>query len=371
MRSIEQRWHEALMHRTQEGILRTLQTAAGKIDFCSNDYLGVSRSASFRDTLSALAQQHVGALAGSGGSRLICGNSPIKEEVETFIAHTHHTETALLLPSGYMANLTLVSALAKRSDTILIDENIHRSIHDGCRLSLATKWKFSHNDCNHLASLLQKAKGQVFIIVESLYSMEGDFAPLADMIELSEKYQAALIVDEAHAMGVFHWGIVFQHNWQQRVTATVVTYGKAMGCYGAAILGSDLLKKYLVNFAAPLIYSTALTDMQALTIKASYEYIAAWPVLRDQLRQNICCFRQHDLSTVSQEGSPVQVMPFQDPLLLDAVTQKLREDNLMVGAIKSPTVKKGGERIRVGIHAFNTKEQIDQLCYLLKFTGND
>lgn len=352
--------------RKSEGILRKLRTSKESIDFCSNDYLGLIRDKFFQKKISEIAFENPRLLIGSTGSRLISGNSENTMQTESFLAKTHGNESALLFPSGYKANLALFSCIAKRTDTILVDELIHRSVHDGCSLSQATKWKFKHNDLNHLESLLKKAKGNIIIAIESLYSMDGDFAPLKDITELASRYQANLIVDEAHAMGVFGKGLVSQNQLQNKVFSTVVTYGKAMGLNGAAILGSQVLKEYLVNFASPFIYSTAASDFQSLSIRASYKYIDTHTDLRLTLQKNIEYFRSHQVHSISQEKSPIQIVQFPFSIKLRQAAAELSTIGFQTYPVFAPSVKQGSERLRICLHQFNSYTEIDRLCDIIK-----
>jgi len=366
MKALVQQWDKALAARKEQGTYRSLKQYGPGIDFFSNDYLGLSQDPQFRQLLLTQVNEQADCLSGSTGSRLISGNSALAEAIESFIAAEHGTETALFFASGYKANLSLFSCILDRNDTIIADTLIHRSVHDGCQLSQAKKWKFRHNDLNHLEALLQKASGNVVVAIESLYSVDGNFAPLRDIVPLCRQYNAGLIVDEAHAMGVFDKGLVHQYGFQSEVLATVVTYGKAMGLEGAAILGSRLLKDYLVNYAAPFIYSTAPSALHLLRIRCAYQYLAIKPQLRGLLIQNIELFSTFDLHKYSDNSSPVQLVQFKDqPELLKAHLD-LKDNGLITYPLFAPTVPKGQERLRICLHSFNTKKEIESLCSLIK-----
>ncbi|PSL33953.1 aminotransferase class I/II-fold pyridoxal phosphate-dependent enzyme [Dyadobacter jiangsuensis] len=357
---------QALTDRQEQGILRKLRTRQPGTDFYSNDYLGLAANDACHEMLLASLHDNPQWLRGGTGSRLVSGNSALTLSVEDFIAAEHQTERALLFPSGYMANMALFSCLPKRNDTILLDEFVHRSVLDGCRLSFAGKLRFRHNDLDHLESRLAKTKGKCWIAVESLYSMEGDFAPLHDLVVLAERYGASLIVDEAHAMGVFGHGLVCDARLQERVFATVVTYGKAMGAHGAAILSRGTVIDYLINFAAPFIYTTALPDLFAATIRNNYTFLKMNPHLRDDLQGRIRHFSAAGLPTLSGAGSPIQAIPFSGVARLAAAKEFLEARSLFAFAVRPPTVKAGSERLRVSLHAFNTHAEIQQLTDLLK-----
>jgi 8-amino-7-oxononanoate synthase len=229
--------NERLQNRAAQGLLRKLPLQQSLTDFCSNDYLGLSRSESLKIKVFEALQTYQGMPLGATGSRLF--------------------------NSGYTANLALFSCLPQKGDTIIIDELIHSSVIDGCRLSFANRVKFKHNNLQSLEEKIKKARGNCYVAVESVYSMDGDLAPLIEIAALCKTYGALLIVDEAHAFGVFGKGLVHLAGLTRDVFAVVITFGKALGAHGAAILGSQLLRSYLVNFARPFIYSNAIFKLAA------------------------------------------------------------------------------------------------------------
>lgn len=366
MSVLQQQWLDKLDLRRTQGNYRQLQVRQHGVDFCSNDYLGFARDTTLQQHIASLVAAQPRYLMGSTGSRLISGTSDLCQETETFIAAAHHSEEALIFPSGYKANLALFSCIAGRGDTILVDELIHRSVHDGCALSNALKWKFRHNDLEHLAMLLQKAKGNIFIAVETLYSMDGDYAPMKEILALAKQYNAHVIADEAHAGGVFGKGLIDKYGLQDDILATIVTYGKAFGLQGAAILGCRLLKDYLVNYGAPFIYSTAMPDVQLLSIKAAYEHLDSNKHLSVVLQQNIRSFREHNIPTISAADSPIQIIQFDETLHLKQVSIALKSAGYLVYPVYAPTVKPGSERLRICIHQFNTAQEINLLCNTIK-----
>lgn len=366
MKAIQLQWHNALANRKDQGRLRQLKLPGNCVDFSSNDYLGLSANSDFQQMLLTAVSNRPRSLTGATGSRLISGNSLAVTQVEDFIAATQQVPAALLFPSGYKANIALLSCILGRQDTILTDELVHRSVHDGCLMSKAVKWKFRHNDPEHLESLLKKTKGNVIIVVESLYSMDGDFAPLDTIIRLAQQYGAGVVVDEAHAIGVFGKGLVHAAQLQDEVLATVVTYGKAMGVQGAAVLGSSLLKEYLVNFAAPFIYSTAMPDVQALSIQLAYEYVSNNPQLAQVLQERIRYFRTGICSGIAQAQSPVQVITFASADLLKHVANILYQNNIHAYPVFAPAVPAGAERLRICLHQFNSNQEIDSLHAVLR-----
>ncbi len=367
MHGIQQRLANELRARKQKGLLRLLRPSITGIDFCSNDYLGFARNPLLSDRLTALVKSEPNSVLGAKGSRLISGDMPAILKAEEFIAEKHGVQNAMLMPSGYLANQALFSSLPKRGDTILIDERVHRSVYDGCRLSQATRWKFRHNDLQHLQELLRRCHGQVWIGVESLYSMDGDFAPLAPLVALAEKYDAALIVDEAHAIGAFGLGLVNQQKLQQKVFASVVTYGKAMGCWGAAILGSRTLIDYLVNYAAPLIYSTGIPAFHALAIQEIYGFLdQCGATAARELQEVVSNFNALGIPSQAALQSPIKPIRFKNNITLQAAAKALKENQIAGYAIKSPTVALGMERIRISLHSFNCPAEIALLGSILK-----
>lgn len=266
-------FHDALDKRKENQTLRILKPRSEGIDFYSNDYLGFARNKALQNLLLKQMNESPHLLSGSTGSRLISGNSTEVIETEKFISKEHQNGSVLLFSSGYNANLALFSTLPNRHDTIIVDEKIHRSVHDACKMSYARKYKFKHNDVDDLEHILKRQKGNSFVAIESLYSMDGDFAPIQKITEVCKKYNAFLIVDEAHSFGVFGYGLVERYQLQKMVLATVITYGKALGSHGAAIISDEVVITYLVNFASPVIYTTAAQDIQWRSIKIGYEFL--------------------------------------------------------------------------------------------------
>lgn len=360
------RFQESLDKRKEEGTLRRLKLQSDGIDFYSNDYLGFARSKELQYLLLQKITDNPQLLSGSTGSRLISGNSDIAVSVEKDIAQKHQFESALLFPSGYNANLALFSTLPSRHDTVIVDEQIHRSVHDGCKLSNAKKLKFKHNDLKDLKNILKKQKNHCYIAIESLYSMEGDFAPIREIASLASKYKASLIVDEAHAFGVFGYGLIEQYQLQHQISAAVITYGKALGSHGATILCRETVKSYLVNFASPFIYTTSAQDFQWMSIKTGYEFLDQNHHLAIQLQNNIKTFRSRNLQSPSAEASPVQAIIIPDNQRLKSLQDALSEEGFLTYAIYSPTVKAGSERLRICLHSFNTEEEIVKLTGIIE-----
>ena len=248
-----------LRQRNEQNAFRQLKPANGKTDFCSNDYLGIVHNNLLNEKLPP------GLKTGSTGSRLLAGNYGLIEAAEKQIAAFHKADAALIFNSGYDANVGILSSIPQKGDTILYDQLCHASLRDGIRLSFAQSFSFGHNNMAELEKKLTTASGSIFIVTESVFSMDGDFCPLQQLIHLSKKYNAHLIIDEAHAIGVIGEkgeGLCQQENVQHEIFCRVYTFGKACGCHGAVVVGSQQLKNYLINFARSFIYTTALPNMQ-------------------------------------------------------------------------------------------------------------
>lgn len=340
------------------------------IDFSSNDYLGFAHSNLLKTKLIEELSIHKNYTLGSTGSRLIFGNTQYIEELESCIAKYHQAETGLIFNSGYDANIGLLSSIANRNDTYICDELIHASLIDGVRLSKANKFTFKHNNLLSLEEKLRLAKGNIFVITESVFSMDGDFAPLNQMVALVTKYQANLIVDEAHATGVIGKkgeGLVQKLGLQNEVFARVITFGKAIGSHGAIVLGSQLLKTYLINFARSFIYTTAPSFHNLAIVKNAYQYLPQAEEIK-QL-QNLIAYFNSKIKDIHQlfinSESAIQSLLVSGNLECKATAKRIRDKGFNVKAILSPTVPIGKERIRICLHAYNTKEEIDNLINII------
>lgn len=371
MENLELALQRRLLLRKEEGAFRQMHIHTDLVDFCSNDYLGFARSVEIAEEVARLSsERHLG--NGATGARLISGNTVEVEQLERAIAHFHNAEAALLFNSGYDANIGWMSCLLSRHDTIIYDALAHASIRDGIRLSQAKSFAFRHNDLEDLEQKLQRAKGQKIIVVESIYSMDGDAAPLPEIVQLSQRYQAEVLVDEAHGLGVFGTkgeGLVQHLGLEDAVFARLYTYGKAMGAHGAAIVGSQVLRDYLINFARSFIYTTALPLHSVFTIQLAYAALQNTPAI-DQLKKKITFFKkQLSPSALEQflpSDSAIQCLIIPDNEKAKALEQVILEAGFFVKAILSPTVPKGQERIRFCIHAFNTEAEIVQLADVVK-----
>ncbi|HET6225480.1 MAG TPA: pyridoxal phosphate-dependent aminotransferase family protein [Bacteroidia bacterium] len=368
---------QALQKRIELDALRTLRTPNQLIDFCSNDYLGFSRSAILEQAIEEEWETLPMHYNGATGSRLISGNTIYAENLENFIAAIHEAEAGLIYNSGYDANVGLFSALGQNdtTTTFVYDELIHASIHDGIKLSRSTAYLFKHNDLYHLEERLKIARGTVYVAVESIYSMDGDQAPLKEMVELCEKYNANLIVDEAHATGITvnqGKGLVQLHQLEKRVFARIHTFGKAMGCHGAIVVGSSLLRSFLINFSRSFIYTTALPMNSLVAIHQAYKLLLKDSSSIQLLFKNIELFKQgmssiHKIKLIESD-SAIQSIIIKGNEAVRKYSKELEKQGLDIRPILSPTVPKGKERLRICIHAFNTALEINTLVDCIRQT---
>lgn len=368
----EERWQSALELRKSQGLYRDLKDNSHLVDFSSNDYLGLARNEELVARIEEKCRlARIRNKLGSTGSRLITGSHSYFKQTEEQIAAIHEAESALIFNSGYTANLGVFSALPQKGDTVLYDELSHASIKDGIRLGLADRFPFLHNDMDSLESKLRKANGQIFVAVESVYSMDGDFAPLKELVVLCQKYHAVLVVDEAHSTGIFGEagaGLVCSLGLQEQIGVRVHTFGKAMGCHGAAVVGSKSLAPYLINFARPFIYTTSMSLHSVISISEAYHFLAKeGKQLQEGLRNNIQLLNQLLEATHSKITSESAIHAFLVPgnENVRRVASELQTGGFDLRPIVSPTVKKGAERLRICLHAYNTEAEIKTLCDLL------
>lgn len=350
-----------LNERKSNNAFRSLHATKHNIDFCSNDYLGIVKN-SLIHVNKALAH-------GSTGSRLLAGNNSYTQSLEKQLAIFHDAPAALLFNSGYDANVGLLSCVPQKGDTIIYDYLCHASIRDGIRLSFATAYSFEHNNINDLEKKLQLASGNIFIVTESVFSMDGDIAPLQQIVELSKKYKAHIIIDEAHAIGVIGQkgvGLAQHLQLHQQTFARIYTYGKACGVHGALVVGSTTLIDYCINFCRSFIYSTALPPSSIAAIEKSYEIFPLQETERHHIAQLINYFQQKQIKyqTITS-ATPIQAVIIPNSLEVKQKANQLQQQGLDVRAIVYPTVPKGTERLRIILHSFNTFKEIDLLIEVL------
>ncbi len=348
--------HErALKALAARGRLRTLTPRRG-IDFSSNDYLGLGASPDLADAIAAALAR--GVPVGAGGSRLLRGNDPEHEALEEDAALFFGAETALYMGGGFAANTAIFATLPQRGDLIVYDDLIHASAHDGMRMSKAESASAAHNDVAAFAERIAAWRanggtGRVWIAIESLYSMEGDTAPIADFDALARETDAMLIVDEAHATGVLgpHGrGLASALEGQPHVVS-LHTCGKALGVMGALVLGPKTLRDFLVNRARPFIYATAPSPLMAAGVRAALRLSADAPERRDMLMERIALFGRalHAGCGIAPTGTHIQPILLKSDARAVAIARALQERGFDVRAVRPPTVPDGTARLRVSL----------------------
>ncbi len=360
-------WFEKnLQIRREKNLFRDLKTSTGLVDFCSNDYLGLARSEILFDQIEARCAAIKLKQNGATGSRLLSGNSELTEKVERKLATIFNSPSALILNSGYTANLAIFSSIPGKHDSILYDELAHASIKDGARLSLAQRYSFKHNDLNDLESKLKKITGKVFIAVESVYSMDGDECPLRDLTSLAAQYGAFVILDEAHTTGVrgdSGSGLATSLGLEKNIDIRLYTFGKAMGIHGACIAGSEKLIQYIINFARPFIYTTALAPHSIIAIETAFDFLRQNLDLQHALQKNIESFVNcvGSLTNRTLSRSAIQTVLFPGNENSKANASKLQQAGFDIRPVLSPTVPTGTERLRICLHTYNTLDEIAKL----------
>ena len=335
------------------------------IDFTSNDYLGIVKNGLIEQAVPSNLSH------GSTGSRLLSGNYHLIEETENLIANFHNAEAALIFNSGYDANTGLLSCVPQKNDTIIYDQLSHSSLRDGIRLSFANAFSFFHNDLNYLEKKLKSAGkgGEKFVVTESIYSMDGDRAPLKQIADLCERFNAALIVDEAHATGIIGEkgeGLVQESFLEEKCFARIHTFGKACGVHGAAIVGSKKLRDYLINFSRQFIYSTSLPPASTQAIKISYETFPSMQEERNHLNELVKIFQSIKLRfKILESDTPIQPVVIPGNEEVKKVAEVCHQKNFDVRPILYPTVPEGQERLRIVLHSFNSETEIRSLLRVL------
>lgn len=368
---------EQLKIRSEVGLLRHLQTVDHLIDFCSNDYLGLARNTELKQLISKdfelWFEKNQGQIPfnGATGSRLISGHNSLTETFESACAQMHQAEAALLFGSGFEANLGLLSSITQEDDIIFCDQLLHASIIDGIRLGKAKKVIFQHNDWEKLALELAKyPKQRKWVVVESIYSMDGDKAPFDELVRLQQTFDFELIVDEAHAGGLYGQhgaGFVQELGLSSKVFARVITFGKAWGNSGAVVLGSQILKEYLVNFARSFIYSTAPSPMHVSSLLSTLKFIQEQDELREKLQQKIAFFQKHARhSNWKKSQSTIQTFIVPGNTEVRRLALFAQKNGFGVKPIVSPTVPKGEERIRITLSALSEEKDILRIIQLLE-----
>lgn len=368
------RIEQYLTKRKENHLFRQLTVNQLLVDFSSNDYLGFSRSAYIKQQVDIEYNTLKSTKNGATGSRLLSGNSTLYEDLEHLLAETHYAEAALLFNSGFDANVGLIATVVQTNDVIFYDELVHASIHQGMQLSGAKLIAFRHNDLDDLAGKLKTETNYeiAFIITESVFSMEGDMPDLKQLANLAAIYKAELIIDEAHATGLFGRngaGLCNVAEIEKMCFARVYTFGKAIGSHGAVVVGSQKLKDYLVNFSKSFIYSTALDTHNLLTVKHSY--LLLQKTINQQIKVNnlINYFNKKNNSIKTKfnlvgEG-PIFGIVVSGNENCRKIATYLQNHGLDIRPIVSPTVPKNTERLRIILHSYNSETEIDLLFGLL------
>jgi len=384
MKKLPIKLEKRLQKRKEDNSFRKLTGFSKGVDFYSNDYLGFAISEPIYDNTQQIIQEY-GKLNGSTGSRLLSGNHPFFNPLENQLASFHNAPSALLFNSGYDANLGFFSAVPQKGDFILYDEFSHASIRDGLKMSNSRNYKFQHNNLIDLRQKLDKIdpeskKAEIYIVTESVFSMDGDSPDLKAMLHIAEEFNAHFIVDEAHATGVMGeggQGLVQQLGLESQIFARIHTFGKAMGCHGAVILGGQDLKDYLINFSRSLIYTTALSPHSAATIRASYRYLENNLQELKKLKDNIQYFQKQIIACRLQNifiasNSAIQVCVVSGNARAKQIAQELQHKGFNVKPILSPTVPMGSERLRFCVHSYNSFEEISAVLKVLSnFVAKD
>ena len=353
---IPQKLIQKLNARKEQLSFRFLSTQAKGVDFYSNDYLGIAKL-SFKSNLAH----------GATGSRLISGYSAISKELELKGASFFKQPTATLYNSGYDANIGFFSSVPQRGETVLYDSLCHASIRDGIKLGFAKSYNFKHNDIAHLTKRLKRIEGTVYVVVEAVYSMDGDEALLLEIADVCKEYGALLVVDEAHSGGIYGnsgEGLISQYGLDNQVFAKIVTFGKAFGSHGAFVLSNQIIKDYLVNFSRSLIYTTSIPPSCQAHLLFALEHTTKAIEERKKLFENIAFFKKMAVEKnlhLLPSNSPIQGVVIPNIVKIREKAERLENKGFLVKPILSPTVPEGEERIRICIHSYNTKSEIADL----------
>lgn len=384
--SLLQQLEHAVSSREKRGMLRTLRMDGQQqtnlmVDFSSNDYLGLARSRELESTVTAKYEEIKPELLnfGSTGSRLLSGDSAYAQQLENKLGKYFKCESALLFNSGYDANLSLLSSLPQADTVVLYDELVHNSCREGMRLCRSkTMLAFKHNSVEHCKQVLESQECQgksVVIVVESLYSMDGDVAPIRALCDLASQWphDCLVVVDEAHGTGVFGEagrGLCDLEQQDQRVFCRIHTFGKALGCHGAVIVGPELLRKYLLNYARPLIYSTSLPVHSLVQISCAFDFMQCFAEQRQRdlfaLVQKFRELAKQANIPLAPSESPIQAVMVSGNERVGFVAKQVQLKGFDVYPIRAPTVPAGEERIRVVLHSYNTPEEVEALVNALR-----
>ncbi len=369
-------FEETLNGLEEKGLRRRLRTLDGPqnrkiilegkevLNFCSNNYLGLADDARLRGAaVDEIAENGLG----SGASRLVCGNMRAHAELEERLAQFKGVEAALVFSSGYMANVGVISSVVGEGDIVLSDKLNHASIIDGILLSRAHFKRYPHNDMNALENFLKKSESykKRLIITDTLFSMDGDVAPLEKIVSLAQKYDALVMVDEAHAFGVFGKkgkGLVEHLGLEGKIDIQMGTLSKAAGSFGAYVCGSEELISFLINRARSFIYTTAMPPSIAAASLKAVDIIEHEPKRREQLWNNTN-FLKKELGRLGfdtmNSASPIIPILLKDSKKALLFSQKLFEEGIFVQAIRPPTVPVNTARLRVTVMATHSRADLE------------
>lgn len=350
-------------HQAQQAIYLTVNNQK-ILNFSSNDYLGLANNAAIKTAFQQGLELYG---VGSGASHLICGHSNIHSQLEQALAEFLNRDRVLLFSTGYMANLGIISSLLTRKDSAILDKLNHASLIDGVKLSGAHLLRYPHLNLEKAQHCLQKAQGEKLLITDGVFSMDGDIAPLTELIKLTKTYDSWLMVDDAHGIGVLGTkGQGCTENFtQQEIPILVGTLGKAFGSFGAFIAGSQDLIEYIIQFARSYIYTTALPPALAYSTLQALTIIQRENWRRAKLQHLIQYFKQQSkgLLTLYPSDSPIQpILITSNEKALD-ISQKLYQQNIWLNAIRPPTVP--SPRLRVTLSALHEEKHIDILLATL------
>lgn len=377
---LPERLQKKINNRKKDNALRALGLREKLVDFSSNDYLGFANSKTIFDNAHQLLVDKNIKVNGATGSRLLSGNHGLYTNIEDSLAAFHNAETALVFNSGYDANVGFFSSVPQRGDFVFYDELIHASIRDGIQMSNAKSYKFKHNDLEDLRNkveLCYEKEGntdtsEIYVVTESVFSMDGDIPDLKGFVDFCKKINCHLVVDEAHASGVFGncgVGLLQELGLENEVFARINTFGKALGCHGAIILGSKELKQFLVNYARSFIYTTGLPPHSLATIQVAYQELKKTKEI-EKLHSNIQYFRDkiRDTNLISMfidSKSAIHCCIISGNEKVKVIAHQIQDKGFDVKPILSPTVPSGQERLRFCLHSFNSEEEIDEVLDLL------
>ncbi len=357
--------------RLGRGRVRLLGSEDNLLDFSSNDYLALSE----HPEVIAASRKYLEMFgAGAGAARLMSGDLEINHLLEQEIAQLKLKAAALTFGSGYLANTGIIPALAGRGDLIITDRLSHASIYDGCMLSGALTIRFRHNDIEHLEQILHEKRSQFnscLIVVESLYSMDGDRCPLVELVNLKKRYDFVLMVDEAHATGLYGEngsGLIEEYRVSDEVDIAMGTYGKALGSYGAYAAASREIIDFLVNKARTFIYSTALPPAVLGANLAALYLVKTEPFLRQDLQNRVAYFKkQLRKNGLKDDPGPSQIIPVMigDSGRALMIAEYLQKSHFYVKAVRPPTVPEGTARLRFSITRYHEEEDLKKCAAVL------